>query len=78
VHLFRSGRAAGTIVLWFVNFMNILVVYSLANWLATVLGDAGYATRTAVLISTTLQAAPAGAGGRRGRPRPGGRREKCL
>jgi AAHS family 4-hydroxybenzoate transporter-like MFS transporter len=55
VHLFRAGRAAGTIVLWCVNFMNILVVYSLANWLATVVGDAGYATRTAVLISTTLQ-----------------------
>jgi AAHS family 4-hydroxybenzoate transporter-like MFS transporter len=54
-HLFRSGRAAFTLLLWFVNFMNILLVYSLANWLPTVVRDAGHSTRTAVLVGTVLQ-----------------------
>jgi AAHS family 4-hydroxybenzoate transporter-like MFS transporter len=55
VHLFRSGRATGTLLLWFVNFMNILLVYSLANWLPTVVRDAGHSTQTAVLVGTMLQ-----------------------
>jgi AAHS family 4-hydroxybenzoate transporter-like MFS transporter len=55
VHLFRAGRAPATLLLWFVNFMNILLVYSLANWLPTVVRDAGHSTRTAVLIGTMLQ-----------------------
>jgi AAHS family 4-hydroxybenzoate transporter-like MFS transporter len=54
-HLFRSGRATATLLLWFVNFMNILLVYSLANWLPTVLRDAGHPSRTAVLVGTMLQ-----------------------
>jgi AAHS family 4-hydroxybenzoate transporter-like MFS transporter len=54
-HLFRSGRATGTLLLWFVNFMNILLIYSLASWLPTVIRDAGHPTQTAVLVGTVLQ-----------------------
>jgi AAHS family 4-hydroxybenzoate transporter-like MFS transporter len=55
VHLFRDGRAAVTMLLWVVNFMNLLNLYSLANWLPTVVRGAGYSTGIAVLVGTTLQ-----------------------
>jgi AAHS family 4-hydroxybenzoate transporter-like MFS transporter len=35
--------------------MNLLNLYALANWLATVVNGMGYSTQTAVLVSTTLQ-----------------------
>ena len=54
-HLFLAGRAPGTLLLWLVNFMNILLIYSLAGWLPTLVRDAGHSTQTAVLVGTTLQ-----------------------
>ena len=55
VHLFREGRTFGTILLWIINFMNLLNLYFLSNWLATVFSDAGYSGRAPLLIPTTLQ-----------------------
>jgi len=55
VHLFREGRGGVTILLWVVNFMNLLNLYFLASWLPTVVRDAGYAASTAVLAGTVLQ-----------------------
>jgi AAHS family 4-hydroxybenzoate transporter-like MFS transporter len=55
VHLFRDGRSVSTILLWVVNFMNLLVLYSLSNWLPIVVTGMGYQTQTAVLVSTVLQ-----------------------
>jgi len=55
VHLFREDRAAVTILLWVVNFMNLLNLYFLASWLPTVVRDAGHSTSTAVLAGTILQ-----------------------
>lgn len=55
VHLFRDRRSAVTLLLWVANFMNLLNLYALSNWLATVVNGMGYSTRTAVLVSTTLQ-----------------------
>jgi len=55
VHLFRDGRGLATVLLWVVNFMNLLVLYSLANWIPTVVTGMGYDTRTAVLVGTVLQ-----------------------
>jgi MFS transporter, AAHS family, 4-hydroxybenzoate transporter len=55
VHLFRDGRAIATILIWVVNFMNLLVLYSLSNWLPTVVTGMGYTTQTAVLVGTVLQ-----------------------
>jgi MFS transporter, AAHS family, 4-hydroxybenzoate transporter len=54
VHLFRDGRAAVTILLWIVSFMNLLNLYSLSNWLPTVVNGMGYDQNTAVLVGTVL------------------------
>ncbi len=55
VHLFREGRGLATVLLWIVNFMNLLNLYSLSNWLPTVVTGMGYSTQTAVLVGTLLQ-----------------------
>jgi len=55
LHLFRDGRALGTVLLWIVNFMNLLNLYFLSSWLPTVIRDAGRSTSTAVLVGTTVQ-----------------------
>jgi AAHS family 4-hydroxybenzoate transporter-like MFS transporter len=54
-HLFREGRGLTTLLLWVVNFMNLLNLYSLASWLPTVVTGAGYPQQTAVLVGTILQ-----------------------
>ena len=40
-HLFREYRAVGTVLIWVMFFMNLLNLYFLANWLPTVIHDAG-------------------------------------
>src|SRR5438093_1168825 len=55
IHLFYEGRAVGTILLWIINFMNLLNLYFLASWLPTVVRDAGFSLSNAVLVGTTLQ-----------------------
>jgi AAHS family 4-hydroxybenzoate transporter-like MFS transporter len=55
VQLFYGGRAVGTLMLWTVNFMNLLNVYFLGSWLPTVVREAGYSTKTAVLVGATVQ-----------------------
>lgn len=55
LRLFDAGRAWITPLLWVVNFMNLLNLYALSNWLATVVSGMGYPQRTAVLVSTVLQ-----------------------
>ncbi len=54
VHLFGEGRGRVTILLWIVNFMNLLNLYSLSNWLPTVVNGMGYDQNTAVLVGTIL------------------------
>ncbi|TDR04119.1 MFS transporter [Paraburkholderia silvatlantica] len=54
VELFKQGRARVTVLLWVVNFANLLAMYFLSNWLPTVIRDAGYSTRTAVFAGTAL------------------------
>jgi AAHS family 4-hydroxybenzoate transporter-like MFS transporter len=56
VALFRGGRAAGTVLLWAANFLNVLNVYFVASWLPTVVRDAGHPTSTAVLVGVAAQA----------------------
>jgi AAHS family 4-hydroxybenzoate transporter-like MFS transporter len=55
LQLFQQGRAAATVLLWVINFMNLLNVFLLASWLPTVVRAAGYSTSTAILVGTTLQ-----------------------
>lgn len=55
VHLLREGRATGTVTLWIIYFMNLLVLYFLAGWLPTLITDAGYTTSQAALVSAALQ-----------------------
>jgi MFS transporter, AAHS family, 4-hydroxybenzoate transporter len=57
VHLFRDGRTLSTVLLWIVTFMNLLDIFFLANWLPTVIREAGYSISNAVLVGTTLQVA---------------------
>jgi AAHS family 4-hydroxybenzoate transporter-like MFS transporter len=55
LQLFRDGRAAATALLWIVNFTNVLDAYFVSSWLPAVVQDAGYSTRTAVLVGTAVQ-----------------------
>ncbi len=55
LRLFQDGRAKMTILLWIINFMNLLNLYFLSNWLPTIAKDAGLSTANAVLAGTALQ-----------------------
>lgn len=54
-HLFKSGRAALTLLFWLMFFMNLLDLYFLNSWLPTVLNDAGIGLTTASRITSLLQ-----------------------
>lgn len=55
INLFHEGRALGTVIIWTINFMNLLNLYFLSTWLTTVAREAGYMERTAGLVGSTLQ-----------------------
>lgn len=55
LQLFTGGRAKMTILLWVINFMNLLNLYFLSNWLPTIAKEAGLSTANAVLAGTALQ-----------------------
>jgi len=55
VHLFREGRALGTTVLWVINFMNLLNLYFLSNWLPTVVRGLGYSNSGAIRAGAMVQ-----------------------
>jgi MFS transporter, AAHS family, 4-hydroxybenzoate transporter len=51
-YLFNEGRAAGTILLWFPYFMNLLLIYFIGSWLPAMLKEAGMGGSSAVTVST--------------------------
>jgi AAHS family 4-hydroxybenzoate transporter-like MFS transporter len=53
--LFRDGRARLTLLLWAVNFLNLIDLYFLANWLPTIATGDGMSVSEAVLLGTALQ-----------------------
>jgi AAHS family 4-hydroxybenzoate transporter-like MFS transporter len=53
--LFRDGRAVMTLLLWLVNFANLLNLFFLANWLPLLSTRMGFSSSVAVLMGTTLQ-----------------------
>lgn len=55
-HLFRDGRAVGTILLWVVFFSNLLILYFLINWLPSVLRQAGLPIERAIIATVLLNA----------------------
>lgn len=55
IQLFREGRTRTTLLLWGVNFLNLINLYFLANWLPTIATSAGMSTSSAVLLGTMLQ-----------------------
>jgi AAHS family 4-hydroxybenzoate transporter-like MFS transporter len=54
-HLFAEARAPATLLLWVMFFMNLLDLYFLANWLPTVINNAGISVEKAVIATSLLQ-----------------------
>jgi len=52
--LFREQRTTGTVLLWAVFFMNLMVFYFLQSWLPTLFTDAGLPAQNAVLMATLI------------------------
>jgi AAHS family 4-hydroxybenzoate transporter-like MFS transporter len=55
VHLFREGRAPGTLLLWLLFFMSLLDLFFLQNWIPVISHGAGIPVRMAVVIGTLFQ-----------------------
>jgi len=55
IRLLHDGRAAGTLLLWTINFMNLLNLYFLQGWLTTVVTDTGYPQTTAAMVASMVQ-----------------------
>jgi len=53
--LFSDGRAALTLLIWLGFFMNLIVLYFLANYLPTILHDHGFALEDAVRATAFYQ-----------------------
>ncbi|HEX7907030.1 MAG TPA: MFS transporter, partial [Paraburkholderia sp.] len=53
--LFRHGRGRMTLLLWGINFANLLDLFFLSNWLPMLSLRVGHGVSTAVLIGTSLQ-----------------------
>lgn len=54
ISLFSERRAAITISIWAIFFMNLLVMYFMVNWLPTLLTLAGYGLSLAIVASTAF------------------------
>ncbi|HUO99149.1 MAG TPA: MFS transporter [Rhizomicrobium sp.] len=55
VRLFKEGRSATTLLIWFCFFMNLLVLNVLNNWLPTLVTHTGIPQEQAVRAATALQ-----------------------
>ena len=53
--LFDEGRASGTLLLWIINFMNLVNLYFLSQWLPRIFFEIGFSQANAIWIGTTLQ-----------------------
>ncbi len=53
--LFQDGRVTQTLLLWGINFTNLLNLFFLANWLPTLASAAGRSDADAALLGTALQ-----------------------
>jgi AAHS family 4-hydroxybenzoate transporter-like MFS transporter len=55
VHLFREGRAVGTVLLWVIFFCSLLDIFFISSWLPTVLHEAGLSISAAVVETALFQ-----------------------
>jgi AAHS family 4-hydroxybenzoate transporter-like MFS transporter len=55
LHLFREGRALGTVLLWIIFYCSLLDIYFLSSWLPTVLHDAGLSLSASVVETALFQ-----------------------
>lgn len=53
--LFQGGRAGITLLLWGLNFANLLNLFFLSNWLPTIIADMGHTRGVAIAVGTLLQ-----------------------
>ena len=51
-HLFTDGRAVGTFLLWIPNFMNLLLMYVIVNWLPALLRASGMSVSDGVTATS--------------------------
>ena len=51
-YLFKDGRALGTILLWIPNFMNLLLMYVIVNWLPALLTESGMSVSDGVTATS--------------------------
>ncbi|WP_233838189.1 MFS transporter [Paraburkholderia sp. ZP32-5] len=51
VSLFRDGRMAGTLLLWFVFFVNLSIFYLMQTWLPTIIGNLHYPIATVAWVT---------------------------
>ena len=55
VTLFHEGRATGTLLLWTMQFMNLINLYMLSTWLPTIARGMGLTATAALMIGTMFQ-----------------------
>jgi AAHS family 4-hydroxybenzoate transporter-like MFS transporter len=53
--LFHEGRAVGTLLLWTMQFMNLINLYMLSTWLPTIARGMGMTTTAALMVGTMFQ-----------------------
>jgi AAHS family 4-hydroxybenzoate transporter-like MFS transporter len=55
ITLFHEGRSTGTLLLWTMQFMNLINLYMLSTWLPTIARGMGLTTTAALMIGTMFQ-----------------------
>jgi len=55
ITLFHEGRSAGTLLLWTMQFMNLINLYMLSTWLPTIARGMGMTPTAAVMVGTMFQ-----------------------
>ena len=53
--LFHEGRATGTLLLWTMQFMNLINLYMLSTWLPTITRGMGLTATAALMVGTMFQ-----------------------
>lgn len=54
ITIFRDGRARVTLLLWVINFTNLLNMYFLANWLPVLMHVSGHSLRISAMAGAVL------------------------